>query len=107
MRKKLNTMLVSSLTCRITPATQHFTTRCNVVSILISLSPYYYFKAFNPFQRCLPFLFLAGMLKTAYALIRLGARIDITDDDGLTAVECSSNKDVNRAVSRYCNYWRR
>ena len=48
-----------------------------------------------------------GMLETAYALIRLGARTDICNADGSTAVECSSNDDVNRAVFRYNNYWRR
>ena len=50
---------------------------------------------------------LAGMLETAYALIRLGARTDITNASGSTALQCASNDDVNRAVSRYNNYWRR
>ena len=47
------------------------------------------------------------MLETAYALIRLGARTDIPNANGLTALKCANNDDVNRAISGYSNHWRR
>ena len=46
------------------------------------------------------------MLETAYALIRLGARTDILNANHQTALECSLNE-INRAVQRYHNFWRR